>query len=222
MRSETDKVGQEYGDGCAAAQALDVIGSRWALLIVRELLFGPKRFGDLQAGLPNIRPNMLTQRLRDLEAATVLRRRRLGPPASTWVYELTDWGHHLRSVLVDLGRWGHGSPYWRSDTPASVNSLLLAIQSRFAPDRAGDLDATIALVTGAEQFLIRITDGALTITGGQAAAPDVTVETDPTSLRALIIDGASLADAEQDGRVRLTGHRPVVERLLHATRQPAH
>jgi DNA-binding HxlR family transcriptional regulator len=221
VRTDADKPSQTYGDGCATAQALDVIGTRWALLIVRELLFGPKRFGDLQAGLPNVRPNMLTQRLRDLEAATVLRRRKLGPPASTWVYELTDWGRELGPVLITLGRWGHGSPYWRSDTPASVDSLLLAIEGRFDPDRAGDLDTTIGLTAGAEQFLIRATAGRVTVTGEQASTADATLETDPATLRALVIDGESPSDAEHDGRLRLTGDRSAVERLLGAIRTPA-
>lgn len=221
MGTGAGKPGRSYGDGCAAAQALDVIGERWALLIVRELAFGPKRFGDLQAGLPNIRPNVLTQRLRDLEAATVLRRRRLGTPASTWVYELTDWGRELTPVLVQLGRWGHGSPFWRSDTPASVDSLMLAIQSRFDPDRARDLDATVALSAGGEQFVIRASAGRLDITGEQAPAADARITTDPATLRAVLIDGAPLDDVERDGRWHLAGDRSAVEHLLRATRPPA-
>src|SRR5215204_4140654 len=84
-----------YDDGCAAAHALDLIGERWALLVVRELLLGPKRFTDLRAGLPNASPNVLAQRLRELEAAGIVRRRKLPPPAASRVYELTEWGQDL-------------------------------------------------------------------------------------------------------------------------------
>jgi DNA-binding HxlR family transcriptional regulator len=99
--SKSDR--RSYHDACATARALDVVGERWALLIVRELLFGPKRFGDLQSGLATVRPNVLSQRLRELEGSLVIRRRRLGRPASVWVYELTEWGRQLEGVLLMLG-----------------------------------------------------------------------------------------------------------------------
>src|SRR6478609_8848130 len=81
-----------YGDGCGIAHAMDLVGERWGLLVVRELLLGPKRFTDLRAGLPNASPNVLSQRLRELEGAGLVRRRKLPPPAASWVYELTEWG----------------------------------------------------------------------------------------------------------------------------------
>src|SRR5918997_5673996 len=99
-----------YCDGCAAAHALDLVGERWALLVVRELLLGPKRFTDLRAGLPSASPNVLAQRLRELEEAGVVRRRKLPPPAASRVYELTDWGMELEPVIIGLGRWGARSP----------------------------------------------------------------------------------------------------------------
>src|SRR5436189_5833106 len=106
-------VKRTYGESCAASHALDLVGERWALLIVRELLLGPKRFTDLRAGLPAISPNVLTQRLEELERAGVLRRRKLLPPAGAWVYELTEWGLDLEPVIIALGRWGARSPYQR-------------------------------------------------------------------------------------------------------------
>src|SRR5215218_8341047 len=101
---------RDYFDGCGAAHALDLIGERWALLVVRELVLGPKRFTDLRAGLPGISPNVLTQRLEELESGGILRRRKLPPPAAAWVYELTDWGLELERVIMALGRWGARSP----------------------------------------------------------------------------------------------------------------
>ena len=94
-----------YGDGCGIAHALDLVGERWALLVVRELLLGPKRFTDLRDGLPNSSPNVLSQRLRELEQAAIVQRRKLPPPAGSWIYELTDWGRELKPIVISLGSW---------------------------------------------------------------------------------------------------------------------
>src|SRR5437762_8558061 len=99
-----------YGDGCGIAHALDLVGERWALLVVRELLLGPKRYTDLRAGLPFASPNVLSQRLRELEACQVLHRRALPQPSGATVYELTAWGRELESVLQSLARWGSRAP----------------------------------------------------------------------------------------------------------------
>ncbi|MDR2987928.1 MAG: helix-turn-helix transcriptional regulator, partial [Nocardiopsaceae bacterium] len=101
---------RQYDDPCGIARALDVIGDRWALLVVRELVFGPKRFAQLRSGLHGVSPNVLSQRLRDLEGAGVVRRAMLAPPASVAVYELTDRGRALEPVLLELGRWGSHEP----------------------------------------------------------------------------------------------------------------
>src|SRR5436190_22448972 len=100
-----------YGDRCGVARALDVVGERWALLVVRELLLGPKRFTDLRAGLPHVGPDVLAQRLRELEAARILERRTLAPPAASRVYELTERGRALEAVVLELGRWGSVAPF---------------------------------------------------------------------------------------------------------------
>src|SRR3954453_5510820 len=101
---------RKYDQGCGSARALELVGDRWALLVVRELLLGPKRFTDLRDGLPGIGPNVLSQRLKELEEIGVLRREQLPPPAASTVYELTEWGHELEEILVRLGRWGARSP----------------------------------------------------------------------------------------------------------------
>src|SRR3954466_5966488 len=110
-----------YDDGCAAAHALDLVGERWALLVVRELLLGPKRFTDLRAGIPKASPNVLSQRLRELERAGVVRRRQLPPPAASRVYQLTDWGLELEPVIIRLGRWGARSPSKARDAELGVD-----------------------------------------------------------------------------------------------------
>jgi DNA-binding HxlR family transcriptional regulator len=132
-----------YDDGCAAAHALDLIGERWALLVVRELLLGPKRFTDLRAGLPHASPNVLAQRLRELEAVGVVRRRKLPPPAASKVYELTDWGLELEPVIVRLGRWGARSPSRPRDAGLSVDSLILSCRTMFDPRDPATLAALV-------------------------------------------------------------------------------
>src|SRR4051812_9347702 len=121
-----------YGDGCGIAHALDLVGERWALLVVRELLLGPKRFTDLRTGLPNVSPNVLAQRLRELEAAAIVRRRKLPPPAGSWTYELTEWGHELEPIAMSLGTWALRSPaFGGNDAPVSLDSVILALGTFF-------------------------------------------------------------------------------------------
>src|SRR6266511_227476 len=120
------------GEGCAAAHTLDLVVERWALLVVRELMVGPKRFTDLRAGIPDISPNVLGQRLRELEGIGVLQRRKLPPPAASRVYELTDWGYELQPVLQSLGRWGSRSPTMPHEGELGISSFVLAMRTPFA------------------------------------------------------------------------------------------
>src|SRR5215468_6255857 len=136
---------RSYGDGCGIAHALDLIGERWALLVVRELLLGPKRFTDLRAGLPNASPNVLSQRLRELEQAAIVRRRKLPPPAGSWVYELTDWGRELHPTMILLGSWALRSPTFPEDAPVGDDSVVLSLQTFFDPAAAKDLNARYEL-----------------------------------------------------------------------------
>src|SRR5215204_6012851 len=157
IRTKSDKLSgmatmRTYDDGCAAAHALDLVGERWALLVVRELLLGPKRFTDLRAGLPGASPNVLAQRLRELEQSGVVRRRKLPPPAASRVYELTDWGKDLEPVIISLGRWGVRSPSKPHDAELSVDSLILSFRTMFDPQRAGGLEANYELRLGEESF----------------------------------------------------------------------
>src|SRR5918992_2241353 len=115
-----------YGDGCAIAHGLDLVGERWALLVVRELLLGPKRFTDLKRGLPNASPNVISERLRELERAGVVRRDKLPPPAGSRVYALTDWGRELEDTVMALGRWASRAPR-PGDAPVGADSVVLAL-----------------------------------------------------------------------------------------------
>src|SRR5437879_6423056 len=143
---------RRYDTGCAVAHALDLVGERWALLVVRELLLGPKRFTDLLAGLPGAGPDMLTQRLRELTDAEVVHRRRLSPPSASWVYELTPWGAELAPTVVGLARWASRSPAMPYDAPLSVDSVMLSLIALFDHQAASGLDATIAIRLGDQPF----------------------------------------------------------------------
>src|SRR5919106_6337398 len=131
-----------YGDRCGIARALDQVGERWALLVVRELLLGPKRFTDLRAGLPHVSPDVLAQRLRELERDGVVRRRKLAPPAASRVYELTDRGRELEPVLLALGEWGSAAPVPPGSPRLGVDSTIIALRTLFDARAAGDLAAT--------------------------------------------------------------------------------
>src|SRR5215212_8785344 len=112
-------------DGCGIAHATELLGQRWALLVVRELLLGPKRFTDLRSGIPDISPNVLGQRLRELEESGIVRRRRLAPPVAAQVYELTEWGRELEPAVLSLGRWASRSPTFPLGAEMGPDSLLL-------------------------------------------------------------------------------------------------
>src|ERR671931_822973 len=122
-----------YGDRCGVARALDLVGERWALLVVRELLLGPKRFTDLRAGLPQVGPDVLSARLRELEASGVVYRDKLPPPAAAQVYGLTERGRALEPVVLELGRWGSRAPR-AEDAPLGADAAMLALKTTFRPD----------------------------------------------------------------------------------------
>ncbi len=203
-----------YDDGCAAAHALDLVGERWALLVVRELLLGPKRFTDLRVGLPNASPNVLSQRLRELEGAGVVRRRKLPPPAASRVYELTDWGLELEPVIVSLGRWGVRSPTKPRDVGLGVDSLVLSFRTMFDPRAAEGLSASYELRLGEDLFRAEVAGGRFEIERGTAQRPDAIFEADAATLAALVYEGRDLAEALRSGAASIEGDGTEVERFL--------
>ena len=203
-----------YDDGCAAAHALDLVGERWALLVVRELLLGPKRFTDLRAGLPHASPNVLSQRLRDLEGAGVVRRRKLPPPAASRVYELTEWGTELEPVVISLGRWGARSPSRPRDAGLGVDSLILSLRTMFDPRAAEGIEASYELRLGEDVFRAEIADGLFEISRGAAEQPDAAIEADPATLAALVYENRPLDEALRSGKVEIEGGEAAVERFL--------
>jgi DNA-binding HxlR family transcriptional regulator len=197
------------------ARALDAIGERWALLVVRELLLGPKRFSALHRGLGGVSQNVLAQRLRELEAAGVVRRRRLGPPAGSWAYELTERGAELEPVLAALGRWGRNEPM-TADAELSVDALVLALKTTFDPAAAGDLEATLDLQVDDDRLEVAVAGGRLSITRASAKDPDATLRTDVPTVRKLAFRKRRLDDAAAAGDLAIDGDRATVQRLLDA------
>ena len=203
-----------YDDGCAAAHALDLVGERWALLVVRELLLGPKRFTDLRAGLPQASPNVLSQRLRELEGAGIVRRRKLPPPAASRVYELTDWGLDLEPVIVRLGRWGARSPSKPRDAALGVDSLILSFRTMFDPRAAEGLDARYELRLGEDSFRAEVADGRFEVVRGAAERPDAIIEAAPVTMTALVYGDRRLDEALRSGDLKIEGDESAVQRFL--------
>jgi DNA-binding HxlR family transcriptional regulator/putative sterol carrier protein len=210
-----------YGDGCAIARALDVVGERWALLVVRELLLGPKRYTDLRRGLPNASPNVLSQRLAELESAGVVRRRKLPPPAGSRVYELTEWGRELEQTVIALGHWAARSPSGlASDAPVGVDSIILALRSRFDPGTAHGLRAGYELRLGEDHFRIVVADDEIEVARGNDDHADATIDTDPDSLAAVLWGGRPLADTQHAGKMTIEGDKAAAERFLRLFPMP--
>jgi DNA-binding HxlR family transcriptional regulator len=204
-----------YGDLCGIARALDAVGERWALLVVRELLLGPKRFTDLRAGLPNVGPDILSERLRELERADLVRRRKLAPPAAARVYELTERGMELEPVVIALGRWGSAAPVPHGEARIGVDSTILGMKTLF--DAAADgISATFELHLDDQWFHASIVDGRFEVQRGEDPDADATIEADPMSLTALLWQGRPLADAERAGEVTIEGSRRAAKHLLRA------
>ena len=211
-----------YGDGCAIAHGLDLVGERWALLVVRELLLGPKRHADLRRGLPNASPNVLSERLRELERAGVIRRRKLPPPAASRVYELTDWGRELEQIVISLGRWAARSPSRPSDAPiVSADSIILALRGLFDPGAAHGLRARYELRLGEDRFRIEVAGDAMEVARGDASQADATIDTDPGTLDAVLWKGRPLTDAQRSGTMTIEGDKTAVERLVRLFPMPA-
>jgi DNA-binding HxlR family transcriptional regulator len=209
----TDASRRSYLDACGTALALDIVGERWALLVIRELLLGPRRFGDLRASLPGISANVLTQRLEGLEAAAVIRRRKLPPPASVQVYELSDWGREAEPIVLELGRWGARSPTQDPTLPLSGVSMMLSFRAMFDAARAGDFAISIAFRFGEDVYAVAVRKGVLTSERGEPSAPDVEVRGTPSATAAVVYGFASMEDLEAEGSLKIAGDRAALKRF---------
>lgn len=201
---------RSYGDPCGVARALDLIGERWALLVVRELLLGPKRFSDLRAGLPHLSADVLSQRLRELEATGVVRRTKLPPPAASRVYELTEWGKELEPVVISLGRWGSRGPFPETDMPLGADALIIALKTLFDPSLSNGRESEIEITLGEQRFRARVAGESLDVARGTAERPDARITSDPATFAAVLWHGRSVGD----GDIEIDGDRRAADRFL--------
>lgn len=192
------------------AHALDLVGERWAMHVVRELMLGPKRFTDLHGDLPGISTNVLAARLAELERTGVVLRRRLDPPAASWVYQLTDWGSALEPVLCGLGRWAAASPLHDRTAHLSVTSFVLSLRTNFDAAVASDLALAVQLRIGREDFAVEVRSGRLKVDRGRLDRPAATLAGQPEQLAAVIYGGLSPAAVG----VAVDGDRTAAKRFL--------
>jgi DNA-binding HxlR family transcriptional regulator len=211
-----------YGDACGIARALDVLGERWALMVVREMLLGPKRFTDLRTDLPKVSPDVLAQRLRELEHAGIVVRRTLPAPAASHVYELTPKGLALEPALTELGRWGGANcepP--GADLTMSRDAHILSLRTLFDPALAGGFAVTMSLRLGDERFHAVVADGGLTLERGELPEADVVVETDHATMIAIAHGRRTFAEARRSGDLRVEGDKQAAARFFGLFPLPA-
>lgn len=212
---------RSYGEACRFAYALDVVGERWALLVVRELLLGPKRFTDLRTGLPHASSNILSERLRELEQNGVIQRRKLPPPAASTVYELTEWGRELEPVVTKLGAWGARSPIPPDSREIGPDSIVLALRSLFDREAASELTATYGLLIGEDRFRIEIADGELGLGRGASDDPAATIAlADAPTFAAILAGQLPLDGALAAGAAQIEGSKQAVKRFLRLFPMP--
>ena len=211
-----------YNQFCALAFALDIVGERWTLLIIRELLAGPRRFKDLIDGLPEISTNLLSERLKNLEQQGVLRHRVLPPPAGSAVYELTPVGQALETAVLELGKWG--SQFLPSSLEGlalpSVGATTLAIKAFFHPEQAQGITETYELHLGHEILQVQIKDGVLQVQQGQNFKADVIFHTEKPIFMGLFSGQLAPDDALASGLIRIEGDQQALKRFLTLSAVP--
>ena len=208
-----------YDDACGTALALEFVGERWSLLIMRELMFGPRRFSEIRAELPGISANVLTQRLEGLEAAGIVEKRRLLAPA-VMGYDLTDWGREAEPIFQEMGRWATRSARHDPTLPFSAASAMLSLRTMIDRAKAGDWHATLAFRFPRDAFLANLIGGELAIRRGEGDA-QVTLATDPSTLAALIYGKLPLDGLVAGGAVSVSGNPAVFERFAALFQLPA-
>jgi len=201
---------RSYRDSCGIARALDVVGERWALLVVRELLLAPQRFSDLRHALPGVSSNVLADRLRELEQHDVLRR---DPDSGR--YDLTDRGRQLEPILVALGDWGIEAPQPPPPAALSATSVLLFLRGAAHPDPAAP-PVTYRLELDGRVWTLRLADGRAEVRPGEPAIADVSLRTDPATLSALLAGSAMLTAT----RAAVAGDPSAIDRLVRAVAEP--
>jgi len=199
-KSETKRT---YEDACGLAHALDLIGERWAMLVLRELAYGPRRFSGLKRDLSGISANVLTQRLTELEARGLVRKTKLPPPASVQVYEATDWGLEAIPLIAQLGRWAARSPLHDPTLPMSHVSIIMSLQTLIVPERAQGFNARIGFRFGDADYVTTVHDGQLDVERIEPKDTPVAFIGDPTAVAGVIHGGAPFETIRVEGDLGL-------------------
>ena len=199
---------RRYDDACGTAHGLELVGERWALLVLRELMLGPRRFSQLRADLPGISANVLTQRLTELEQRGLVRRTRLPPPASVQVYEATEWGLEAEPIVQTLGRWAARSPRHDATLPISGVSILLSMRTMIDAERARDIDAHINFRFGDDPYTGHLHDGGIDIVRGEHPSADLSVTAEPPAWAAVLYGKAPL------DLIQWSGDRALLDRVI--------
>src|SRR3954451_9885838 len=190
---------RRYEDACGLAHALELLGERWAMLVLRELAYGPRRFSDLKVDLQGISANVLSQRLTELEARGLVRKSKLPPPASVQVYEATEWGLEVVPVIANLGRWAARSPLHDPGLRMSHVSVMMSLQTLISPARAEGMDARIGFRFGDASYVAAIHDGRLDVDRTAVEGCDLEFNGTPSEIAAVIHGGAPLETIEVKG-----------------------
>jgi DNA-binding HxlR family transcriptional regulator len=208
---------RSYNQYCGLAYALDIVGERWTLLIVRELIAGPRRFTDLLDGLPGISTNLLSERLKCLEQQGLLRRRVLPPPAGSTVYELTQLGLALEKTLIELGRWGSQfvPAFCQDDALLNVGSYALTLKTFFRPEQAQGIDESYELHIDDEVLQVQIKSGELQVRQGQAWTANAVFYTGMATYLGLLTRQIDPDEAINRGLVRIEGDPGALRRFLN-------
>ena len=205
---------RRYDDACGTAHALEVFGDRWALLAMRELMLGPRRFSQLRADLPGISASILTQRLSDLERRKVLVKTKLPPPAATPVYELTEWGYEAEPITSAMGRWAARSPSHDPSRRISGVSLLLSFRTMLDIGRCSDFEACLGFKFGEDVYGARLSRNGLSVEQGDPPDPHVRFAGAPAALGAAVYGQAPLARLEAEGLLEISGDHSLAERFV--------
>jgi DNA-binding HxlR family transcriptional regulator len=212
--------GRRFEDACGMAHGLELVGERWALFVVRELMFGPRRFSDLRADLPGISANVLSQRLTELEARGIVERVMLPPPAKVQVYGLTEWGHRAETMILEMSKWAMCSPAHDRTLPVNRVSMLLSMKTTIDLAKVGDLDIHVGLLLNDAPYRAKLDATGLHIESGEAVKPDLAYSGRSRGLAERLYGKRPLAMLAEAGSLTMSGDPALEARFVDLFRLP--